>query len=164
MHCLKYRFGSFGIPSAENMVKDGIVGKAALLILTPGTFWRRCRGVDEQGPRRARGSRFATPQARAGRWPISVVWRMARKILENTRLRQAKRLENATAWQMGPCFGAPCRSACEGAAHSPEYRRESRRKSCPPVAICPQDGAAVPLSDVPERDSRAVKSSTHITI
>lgn len=41
---------------------------------------------------------------------------MARKILENTRLRQAKRLENATAWQMGPCFGASCRSACEGAA------------------------------------------------
>ncbi len=119
------------------MVKDGIVGKAALLILTPGTFWRRCRGVDEQGPRRAMGARFTTPtgdgrrytvkrsiphpllrppQAMAGRWSISVVWRMARKILENTRLRQAKRLENATAWQMGLRFGASCRRACEGVA------------------------------------------------
>lgn len=28
------------IPSVENMVKDGIVGRAALLILTHGTFWR----------------------------------------------------------------------------------------------------------------------------
>lgn len=76
VHRLKYRFGTCGrqgrglllgvrkiaqacqgrqnargsrIPSVENMVKDGIVGKAALLILTHGTFWRRCRGEDEKG-------------------------------------------------------------------------------------------------------------------
>ena len=111
------------IPFVGNMVKDGIVGKAALLILTPGTFWRRCRHVE----------------------PVHHFSASSQTGMEL----------DAVAW-----MSRAARARC-----SPflEYRRGSRRKSARPWNM-PTGWSSVSLSVVPERDSRAFKSSAYITI